>query len=498
MDNQLPVSTPEAEGIPSGAILAFLADAEESVDALHSLLLLRHGYVVAQGWWAPYVPELPHMLFSLSKSFTSTAVGLAVAEGLLSVTDTVLSLFPDEAPEEVSDHLAAMQVRHLLTMTTGHSENTMDHLYPAEVGRWVRAFLALPVAYEPGEHFLYNTGASYVLSAIVQKLTGMSLMDYLAPRLFEPLGIQDAWWEVSPEGVTMGGFGLNVKTEDIARFGQLILQKGVWQGKRILPEAWVEEATSRQVANSPNENTDWEQGYGYQFWRCRHNAFRGDGAFGQYCIVMPDQDAVIAITSGVGDMQAVLNLIWQHLLPAMGPEALPDDAEMQAALAHKLGSLALPLQSGAATSPWTMRVSGKTYVVELTEQKAVVDRHSAPEGAQVVEAITLTLQEEGGGTLTIRDGRGDHVLDFGYGVWRYGETALDHDAPRRVAASGAWVSDDTLVVKLCFYETPFVPTLTFRFSEGEVRYIFETNVSFGPTARPTLVGRSRDFQIAQL
>ncbi len=503
MSNQLPVSTPEAQGLASEAVLAFLAAAEESVDALHSFMLLRHGHVVAQGWWAPYAPELNHMLFSLSKSFTSTAVGLAVAEGRLSVTDTVLSLFPDEAPDEISEHLAAMQVRHLLTMTTGHAEDTTAALFAAEDGRWVRAFLALPVEYEPGTHFLYNTGASYVLAAIVQKLTGMSLMDYLTPRLFEPLGIEDVWWEVSPEGVAMGGFGLNVKTEDIARFGQLYLQKGMWDGKRILPEAWVEEATSRQVDNSPNENTDWEQGYGYQFWRCRHNAYRGDGAFGQYCIVMPDQDAVIAITSGVGDMQAVLNLIWQHLLPAMGPEALPDDVEAQSALAATLEGLALPLQDGVATSAWTPRVSGRTYRFDATEQEVTVDRHSAPAEAQIIEAITLVLPEKGGGTVTIRDGRGDHApqtanaprtakaLDFGHGAWCYGETALGGDEPRRVAASGAWVDDDTLVVKLCLYETPFVPTLTFRFAEDEMHYTFEMNVSFGPTESPTLVGRAR-------
>ncbi len=265
-------------------------------------------------------------------------------------------------PEEVSDNLAAMKVRHLLSMSTGHAEDTSGNVFGAADGLFVKAFLACPVQYEPGTHFLYNTGATYVLAAIVQKLTGMPLMDYLTPRLFEPLGIEDALWDISPEGVVMGGFGLHVKTEDIARLGQLYLQKGVWNGQRILPEDWVAEATSLQVDNQPNDNVDWRQGYGYQFWRCQHNAYRGDGAFGQYCIVMPDQDAVIAITSGVGNMQAVLDLIWTRLLPAMGSAPLPENAEAQAQLARKLSGLTLLPVAGLADSPWAEKVSGKTYV----------------------------------------------------------------------------------------------------------------------------------------
>ena len=488
-ENKLHTSTPEAQGIPSGAILAFLQAAEESIDALHSFMLLRHGAVVAQGWWTPYGSELRHVLFSLSKSFTSTAVGLAVAEGRLTVDDSVLSFFPEYAPAEISDTLAAMKVRHLLSMVTGHAEDTSNHVFGAEDGKFVKAFLSLPVQYEPGTHFLYNTGATYVLAAIVQKLTGMRLIEYLTPRLFEPLGIKDAWWETSPEGVAMGGFGLNVRTEDIARLGQLYLQKGVWNGQRILPEAWVAEATARQVSNDPNDNVDWRQGYGYQFWRCQHNAYRGDGAFGQYCIVMPDQDAVIAITSGVGNMQSVLDLIWDRLLPAMGPAALPEDTEVQAQLARKLAGLALPAQAGAATSPWADRVSGRTYAFDVSEQKAVVDRHGPPEQAQLIHAVRVDLNGHEGGTLMIRDGRGDNIIAFGYGAWRRGETLVGSDALQRVAASGAWTSEDTLVIKLCLYETPFRPTFTLQFGQGGVRYQYRMNVGFGPGARPALVGR---------
>jgi CubicO group peptidase (beta-lactamase class C family) len=212
----LPRSAPEAQGIPSSAIQAFV-QAAEGIQDLHSFMLLRHGAVVAEGWWYPYRAERPHMLFSLSKSFTSTAVGLAVAEGLLSVDDPVLKFFPQDAPRKVSPNLAAMQVRHLLSMVTGHDLDTTDRMIRKR--NPFKAFLALPVEHVPGTHFVYNSGASYMLAAIVQKLTGQTLVEYLTPRLFEPLGIEGAAWETHPNGVNFGGWGLNIKTEDIARFG---------------------------------------------------------------------------------------------------------------------------------------------------------------------------------------------------------------------------------------------------------------------------------------
>ena len=483
--NLLPRSTPEAQGIASSALLAFVEAADRQIRDLHGLILLRHGHRVAQGWWSPYGPEHPHMLFSLSKSFTSTAVGLAVAEGRFSVDDPVLSFFPEDAPAEVSDHLAAMRVRHLLSMVTGHAEDTTGPMTECEDGNWVRAFLARPVEHEPGTHFLYNTGASYVLSAIVQKLTGMTVLDYLGPRLFAPLGIEDAEWGTCPRGINLGGFGLSVKTEDVARFGQMVLQKGLWQGQRILPAAWVEEATARQVSNAPNENPDWEQGYGYQFWRCRHGAYRGDGAFGQFCLVMPEQDAVLAITAGVGNMQAVLDLVWAHLLPAMGPAPLPENAAAHEALERKLAALSIPPQEGEPTSDLTGQVSGVTY------------RFPQGENEGSLQAISLDLTGEDA-ALTLCDERGEHHISVGSGDWVLGTTAFDaaisRSAPaavqRPVGASGAWTAGDTYAVRLCFYGTPFCPTIALRFSGDKVTYGFKINVAFGPLERPELVGKA--------
>lgn len=224
-------ATPESQGISSAAIREFVEAADEQVQSMHSFMLVRHGKVVAEGWWAPEAADKPHILWSLSKSFTSTAVGLAVAEGKLDIDDKVLSFFPEDAPVEPSEKLKAMRVRDLLTMSTGHAAEPWwsgDEV-------WTKRFFAEPVVHEPGSTFRYNTPATYMQSAIVQKVTGQTIVDYLTPRLFEPLGIQKPTWDKSPQGISIGGYGLYLKTEDIAKFGQLYLQKGTWNGKQLIP-----------------------------------------------------------------------------------------------------------------------------------------------------------------------------------------------------------------------------------------------------------------------
>ncbi|MCA8992118.1 MAG: serine hydrolase [Planctomycetaceae bacterium] len=334
----LPRSTPEAQGISSESIRAFVEAADANVNSMHSFMLVRHGHVVAEGWWSPEAADKPHILWSLSKSFTSTAVGLAVAEGKLNIDDKVLKFFPEDAPENASEHLQAMRVRDLLTMSTGH--DPIPRLTQDDV--WTTKFLADPVSHKPGSTFLYNTPATYMQSAIVQKVTGETVVDYLTPRLFEPLGIENPVWDTSPQGISIGGYGLYLRTEDIAKFGQLYLQKGQWNGKQLVPADWIAMATSKQVENdkAPSAgNPDWRQGYGFQFWQCRHGAYRGDGKDGQFCIVLPEQDAVIAITAKTGNMQRELDLVWEHLLPAFQNAPLPENADGNAQLATLLKSL---------------------------------------------------------------------------------------------------------------------------------------------------------------
>ncbi len=469
-------ATPESQGIASSAILQFIDAAESQIHELHSFMLLRHGSVVAEGWWSPYEPNLPHMLFSLSKSFTSTAVGLAVAEGLFSIDDPVLSFFPDEAPAEPNEHLAAMRVRHLLSMSTGHAVDTMPLMRERPDGNWAKGFFGVPVLHAPGTHFLYNTGATYMLSAIIQKISGMKLIDYLTPRLFEPLGIENPIWEESPQGINTGGYGLNIKTEDIARFGQLYLQKGIWEGSRLVPEAWVEEATAFHISNGDDAKSDWAQGYGYQFWRCQHNAYRGDGAFGQYCVVMPEQDAVLAITSGLGDMQQPLNLVWDILLPAMNTESLANDPAAHDRLTQKLSGLSIPPVQGNTSSPSVSGVSGRTYTVEPNELK--------------FETIALNFSETGC-DITLKRGAVTDTISCGYGKWQPGQTTLFLELPffdpMPIVASGAWTAEDTFTVVVRLYRTPFYQTYVYHFADNRLTVDTRINVSFEPPKTITLL-----------
>jgi CubicO group peptidase (beta-lactamase class C family) len=465
---------PEAQGVASRAILGWVDAVERETDAPHSFVLVRHGKIIAEGWWSPYEKDRPHMLFSLSKSFTSTAIGMAVDEGRLNLDDKVVSFFPDKAPAQPGENLAHMRVSDLLCMGSGNHNDTLKPMKTGTEADWIKVFFAQPVEHEPGTHFCYNTGATYMLSAILQKTTGQDLMGYLTPRLFEPLAIRNATWETSPQGLRTGGYGLKVKTRDIAALGQLYLQKGSWNGKRLLSEKWVGLATSKQIANGDKPDSDWSQGYGFQFWRCRHNAYRGDGAFGQYCLVMPDQDAVLAITSGLGDMQRVLNLVWAHLLPEMRPEPLTPDPATRAQLSKKLASLSLRPAQGESGSPLASAVLGKTYVFEDNEKG--------------LHSLSLNRDDEGV-FLMLQNVHGSQRIDCGSSRWEKGELTFEKELTRPVgeangrqaiAASGAWTAPDLYVANVYFCETPFRLTMALRFQGERLTLDLEYNVAFGP------------------
>lgn len=297
---------------------------------MHSVMVIKDGKVVAEQWQSEGKPEVPHILNSVSKTFTSAAVGIAIQEGKLKLTDKLVSFFPDMLPANPSENLKAVTVRDLLTMNCGQETEVPREVRSGNAS-WIKAFLAHPFPYKPSTHYTYNSMGTYMLSAIVTKVTGEKVVDYLYPRLFKPLGIDKPKWDESPEGINTGGWGLYLKTEDLAKMGQLLLNKGVWNNQQIIPSWYVEEATSYQVPSVPSgtkpgeemqkgltlESSDWVQGYGYQTWQCRHGGFRADGANGQYIIVLPEKNAVIATTANVGDMQAEINLIWLYLLPGL-------------------------------------------------------------------------------------------------------------------------------------------------------------------------------------
>ncbi len=296
---------------------------------LHSIMILKHGEVVLEKWFNGLSAEMPHAMHSVSKTFTATAVGLAINEGKLNLTDTVVKFFPDKLPAEQSDNLKSMTIRDLLTMTCGH--DTEPNSLRKDSVDWVQGFLAWPVEHKPGEYYLYNSVGTYMLSAILQQVTGEKLLDYLDTRLFKPLHIARPEWEESPQGINCGGWGLSLKTEDMAKMGQLFLQKGQWNGKQIVPAEWLKEMSSYQVPSAPSgtrfdelekagltkDNNEWVQGYGYQMWICRHNAYRADGFAGQYIIVFPDRDAVLVLTTSSSLYQPYIDLIWEYLLPVL-------------------------------------------------------------------------------------------------------------------------------------------------------------------------------------
>jgi len=482
----LPRSTPEQQGISSADLLAFVEAADKEIDAMNSLIIVRHGHVIAEGWWGPYDRDTPHILFSLSKSFTSTAVGLAISEGKLSLDDQVLKFFPEEAPADPSVNLRAMRVRDLLRMSSGNqTEAPIRVVDPAgATDSWTRIFLAHPVPFKPGTHFLYNSPATYMLSAIVQKVTGMTVLEYLKPRLFDPLGFKDPHWISSPQGISAGAYGLSARTEEIANFGVLYLQKGTWNGKQLLPAAWVEQATAMQTANGSAPTSDWDQGYGFQFWRSRHNSFRGDGAFGQYCMVIPELDAVVAMTSGVRDMQKVMNLVWDKLLPAMKDKKLAENATARKQLETRLARLTVKFPNGMPSSRTASSISGKWF--EL------------PENERGIKAISFDFNSASS-SLVVQTAAGETRTPMGFNSWTRSKGSFTNGLDKFLsvpenplaAASGAWTAEDTYTLKIVLYETPFYSTLNFRFDGDRVVIDSDHNVAFGPTKLPQLTGHLR-------
>jgi len=478
--NQLPRCVPEKVGVDSRAIMAFIDCARDEELELHSLMVLRHGYVIAEGWWKPYQRERRHLIYSVSKSFTSTAVGFAVQEGRLSVDDQVISFFPDNVTDESKSNMKDLKIRHLLSMSTGHSVDTTPRMRESE--NWVQAFLDTPIDHEPGSHFLYNTGASYMLSAIVQGVTGQTLLEYLEPRLIQPLGIENPTWRSSPQGVNAGGFGMSIRTEDMAKFGQLYLQKGMWNGERILSEAWIDEATCKHVSNGNDENSDWAQGYGYQFWKCRYGAYRGDGAFGQFCVVLPEQNAVFITTAGVMDMQAILNLLWKHIIPSMSSEG-QTHADNSAALKKMTECLEITKPNGLAESVLSPSVSEKVYLLE--------------ENTSGLKSVKFQFDSDMC-VLTMWDEHGAQNVTCGIGSWAEGDLTVAGTSVK-VSATGSWRTSSMFVMKWSLVELPFTDTVTCQFVGDSVRMLVSRNTWLGPLSNegllPTLTGavvRDRD------
>lgn len=452
---RLEKTTPESQGVRSSAILDFLTKANEQGFELHSFMLLKNGKNIADCWWKPYAPQYRHQLFSLSKSFTSIAIGLAIEEELLT-TDTLISdIFTAEMKElgeKVDEKMKKMTVKNLLTMGTGMTYENWK--WDDENSNHILGFLSSHVRNEPGSAFFYNTLATYMCSAIITRLTGQKLVDYLMPRLFEPLGI-DPIWEEDKLGISYGGFGLNIRTEDIAVFGQMLLQKGKFGGRQLVPEGWVEEATSRQINNGEEADNDWSQGYGYQFWRCvPEGVYRGDGMYGQYCIVVPEQNSVIAITSNV-DMGKFLKLIWSDLLPYLsGEAALPESDEYSKLVEFGTKQTHLHVNDNAEPYP-TFRAAYKLSSEAKIPDEVKIDRINFI--FENGECLLAFYKEEGRQPL--------YVVNFKQNQWvETTKPFWNSDACYRAVCYGEW-NREVFEASIWHYETPVNTKFRFTFSE---------------------------------
>ena len=410
-------ATPESQGVPSEAILKFIDGCEKTFDAgdlgaMHGFVIVRHGKVIAEGSWKPFdTLNETHMLYSHSKSFTSSAIGLLADRGKIDLDERIVDIFSNEVPAKVSENLAQLRVRDLLTMNVGKK----DHLL-RDGGDWVKEFLSKDFFRKPGTGFKYDSDATYMLAAIVEKKSGMKMMDYLQQNMFDQIGITKAWTTYSPQGIPCGGWGMNMTTRELARFGQLYLNRGDWDGKRVLSSDWVSLATTRQTwsgwqnvgVKALGEGTDWEQGYGFQFWRCRHGAYRADGAGGQYTVVIPEKDMVVSAHAGLGDFPKELDLIWDNLLPVLKDAPLAENPSAQKKLADRLAKLAIKPVEFARARKWTTPFE-----------------FSLRENARGFKSVRFDPKDGGGCICTLVTRAGEQKFPAGTGEWQEGSIRID-------------------------------------------------------------------------
>ncbi|MBF4462916.1 MULTISPECIES: serine hydrolase domain-containing protein [unclassified Rathayibacter] len=442
MTRSLPRSSPSAHSYDADGVLAFV----EAVEAaprleLHGLVVVHGGEVLAEGWWAPYTADRLHLLYSVSKSVTSTAVGLAVGEGLVDLDATVLSFFPELDAEVTDPRSRSIRVRHVLAMASGHTAETVDLAEELDPVDLVRGFLLLPPQEEPGSVFAYNQPCTFVAGAIVQRVSGQSLTEYLRPRLLDPLGIGEVAWLRDASGRELGYSGLHATTEAAAVLGQLYLQEGRWGDRQLLPAGWVAEASHAHVPTQEEGGPDWQRGYGFQFWVSQHG-FRADGAYGQFSLIVPEHDLVVALTGQTNDAQTLLSLVWEHLVPAVGRGST---AEADARLAERLAALALPALSGA---------------------EPVLGEYAPVDGSEVRSLTGVEVSGgDGGWTLTLEEGGGRLVVAVGSEGWTVGGA---------VAASGGAASADATAVDIAFLETPHRLHLVLAPADGSFTARWET------------------------
>jgi CubicO group peptidase (beta-lactamase class C family) len=491
----LPRALPHDCGVDAQGIVDFLSTVTGAGLELHSFMLYRKGAVVAEAFWWPYSARRMHVQHSATKSWTATAVGLLIDDGRLKLGDKVISFFPELCPVNVSANLAAMTVEDLLTMRTGHQRGISGGAWRNLQSSWVEAFLQEPVDEPPGQSFIYSSASSFMLSAIVTRVTGQTMHALLQARVLDFLGLDKLEWDLAPGGFNSGGNGLSCTTEDSMKFGVLHLNQGQWQGRQLLSPQWIAEATRNQVEDVWMGEFDGKQylprskdgateaqreGYGYQWWMTQHGGYYASGVFGQYCIVLPEQDCVIAFTCGLrlGERR-VHAAIWEHLLPALGRQA-PDPQASQLQLDALIDGLRLPTLHGLNESPKAAEMQGR-FAIEPNEDG--------------VREVAFDFRGDYC-DFSLVDHRGCHSLRVGFQQPIESQTSitgnyLHHQyQPEQtpVIAQGCWTADGELRMDWRFVETAFADHVSCRVEEGRLLFDRGVNTNAGSLQRPTLTG----------
>ena len=437
----LPRSTPEEQGVPSGAVLAMARRWEREGNEPHGMVVLRHGAVVAEAAWQPWPCDGIRLVYSVSKTFLAIAVAFAEAEGLLRRDERLVDVFP-EAAGLAGARARQITVEHCLRMSTGHHADTLD-LMGGRGGDAVDVFLHAEPEEDPGTWFLYHNGASRVLALAVHRRTGLRLLDYLRPRLLDPLNVTEAVW-TAEAGTDLGFSGLHVSTDTVARLGLLLLHDGIWDGRRLLPQGWVATA-SRALSDTAHHpgSADWTAGYGYQVWRNASEGFRADGAFGQFALVLPRHDLVVAVTACTETTQEVLDAVWEELLPHLSDAPLQADPHAHGALVAALESAKAPAAGSTAAAPTTPA----PWVFEHTP----TSEHPS------LRSVAVRPGEHGW-VLDVHDGERLSIV-CGDGRWP------DAGSSPWVA-SGGWVSSSVFEATVVARETPH--SLLLRCTAGTV------------------------------
>lgn len=462
----LPRSTPSAQGVDATGLIAFLDTAQAQDLGLHSLMVARHGHVVAEGWWSPYAADRLQLVYSLSKTLTATAVGVLAQEGRLSLDDLVLDFFPEIGRSSAHPLWGQVRIRHCLSMTVGHETDAWDQVFVdhPDAGTpgadWVPWVFATAPSAQPGTVFAYNQIATYLLSVIVGRVAGAGVRDVLRPGILDPLGVGEIGWHTDTLGRELGFTGAHVTTEAVLSLAQLYLDRGVWQGRRLLTEGWVDEATVAfgPVNRDPASDPDWRRGYGYSFWMQRYG-YRGDGAYGQYLMVLPDHDVAIAITSEQPRMQDTLDALWEHVVPAVGRVGQPgSDAELEA----RLASLYIEPLVGPALGP----------------DHAEFSRSGLSDLSPLYGAVSVTRDATQHVLGLVRDGE-RLTVRVGSGEWA-ASSMVAEGWQLPVVASGGWVTEDTFRAEVRVIETPHTFHVEAHLRSGDADLTWRLMPLMGP------------------